>query len=336
MHQPFIWLRRAARLRCRLETLESHFVERGTVMIRRRTLFGAATGLLAAKARAQSMIDAPIATTAHGPVGGATEDGILVFKGIPYGATTAGAARFHAPAPAAAWSAVRDALAYPPMAPQSAFTPGSLFTSWTFDKEISEDCLALNVWTPGLRHGAKRPVMVWFHGGDYSSLSGSRNVYNGVRPCQRGNVVVVAVNHRVPSPTGRAWLRRNFSRKWDLTMRRMALRRARELFRQGWPKDRVRATLREQHRQRRDLRRTGIVRMAEAGVPLPQIAAISGHQIDSCARIIDTYLPRRTEVAIAAMAAWEAGETAAAARPGPRVVRLAEHAMRSGRKDRAR
>src|SRR6476661_7092719 len=52
-------------------TLESHFVERGTVMIRRRTLFGVTTGLLAAKARAQSMIDAPIATTAHGPVRGA-------------------------------------------------------------------------------------------------------------------------------------------------------------------------------------------------------------------------------------------------------------------------
>ena len=166
-------------------------------MIRRRTLFGAATGLLAAKARAQSMIDAPIATTAHGPVRGATEDGILVFKGIPYGATTAGAARFHAPAPPVAWSAVRDALAYPPMAPQSVFTPGSLFTSWTFDKDISEDCLALNVWTPGLRDGAKRPVMVWFHGGDYSSLSGSRNVYDGVRLCQRGNVVVVTVNHRL-------------------------------------------------------------------------------------------------------------------------------------------
>ena len=84
------------------------------------------------------MIDAPIATTAHGPVRGATEDGILVFKGIPYGATTAGAARFHPPAPPVAWSAVRDALAYPPMAPQSVFTPGSLFTSWTFEKDISD------------------------------------------------------------------------------------------------------------------------------------------------------------------------------------------------------
>ncbi len=118
----------------------------------------------------------------------------------------------------------------------------------------------------------------------------------------------------VPSPKGLTWSARNFSRKWDGSLRRMALRRARALFRLGWSKDRVRAELGEQHRQRRDLRRTGIVRMAEAGVTTPQIAAISGHEIDYCQNIIDTYLPRRTEVAIAAMDAWEAGEDAPAKR----------------------
>ena len=131
----------------------------------------------------------------------------------------------------------------------------------------------------------------------------------------------------VPSPRGRPWPRRNFSRKWDATVRRLALRRARELFGQGWSKDQVRAELAEQHRQRRDLRRTGIVRMAEAGVTTPQIAAVSGHAIDYCQRIIDTYLPRRTEVAIAGIAAWEAGDAAAA---NTRVVRLADHAARRG------
>jgi para-nitrobenzyl esterase len=166
-------------------------------MIQRRTLFGVMAGVLAAKAKAQTMTDAPIATTTYGRVRGATDQGIHVFKGIPYGATTAGAARFHAPAPPSDWSGIRDALAYPPMAPQSTFAPGSLFASWTFDKELSEDCLALNVWTPGLRDGVRRPVMVWFHGGDFSSLSGSRNVYDGVRLCRRGDVVVVTVNHRL-------------------------------------------------------------------------------------------------------------------------------------------
>lgn len=130
----------------------------------------------------------------------------------------------------------------------------------------------------------------------------------------------------VPSPTGRPWAFRNFARKWDAAIRRMALRRARALFKQGWPKEKVRTELAAQHRQRRDLRRTGIVRMAEAGVTTPQIAAISGHAIDYCQRIIDTYLPRRTEVAIAAMTAWEAGEDAG--RATARVVRLADRVPR--------
>jgi para-nitrobenzyl esterase len=143
------------------------------------------------------MNEEPVATTVYGRVRGVTDNGVHVFKGIPYGATTAGAARFHAPMPPGTWSGVRDALTFAPMAPQSPISPGALFASWTFDKEISEDCLALNVWTPGLRDGVKRPVMVWFHGGDFSSLSGSRNVFDGVRLCRRGDVVVVTVNHRL-------------------------------------------------------------------------------------------------------------------------------------------
>ena len=131
----------------------------------------------------------------------------------------------------------------------------------------------------------------------------------------------------IPSPTGLAWRGRNFARKWDAGLRRMELRRARALFRQGWSKDRVRAELEAQYRQRRDLRRTGIVRMAELGLPTPQIAAISGHKIDHRQEIIDTYLPSRTEVALAAMAAWEAAEDAAT-HSAARVVRLPDHAVR--------
>jgi integrase len=115
----------------------------------------------------------------------------------------------------------------------------------------------------------------------------------------------------VPSPRGKPWGYRNFSRAWDAALRRMALRRARRLFRLGWSKERVRTDLADRHRQRRDLRRTGIVRLAEAGATTPQIAALSGHSIDYCQRIIDTYLPRRTEVALGGIEAWErAGLTA--------------------------
>ena len=62
---------------------------------------------------------------------------------------------------------------------------------------MSEDCLALNVWTPGLRDSGKRPMMVYFHGGEYSTGSGSSPLYDGVRLCRRGDVVVVSVNHRL-------------------------------------------------------------------------------------------------------------------------------------------
>lgn len=109
----------------------------------------------------------------------------------------------------------------------------------------------------------------------------------------------------VPSPTGKKWARRNFSRAWDQVIARMAQGTARQLFREGFSKEEVREQLGENHRQRRDLRRTGIVRLAEAGATTPQIASISGHGIDYCQRIIDTYLPRRTEVAVAGMQLWE-------------------------------
>jgi integrase len=89
----------------------------------------------------------------------------------------------------------------------------------------------------------------------------------------------------VASPTGLPWSRRNFSRAWDLTRRRAGLP---EL-------------------QRRDLRRTAVVQMALTGVTTPQIASITGHSIDATARILATYLPRRTDVALAGMEAWERG-----------------------------
>ena len=139
----------------------------------------------------------PIAETRYGKVRGAVKDGISVFKGIPYGAPTSGANRFRKPQPPQAWSGVRDATAYPNMAPQPPAPIRGLFASWTDPTTISEDCLGLNVWTPGLRDGGKRPVMVWFHGGDFASLSGSRSVFDGTRLARRGDVVVVTVNHRL-------------------------------------------------------------------------------------------------------------------------------------------
>jgi len=140
---------------------------------------------------------APIATTASGKVRGQAVDGINVFKGIPYGATTAGANRWRRPQPPQPWSGVRDALTYPSMAPQPDAPIRGLMTSWTDPTTSGEDCLGLNIWTPGLRDAGRRPVMVWFHGGDFATLSGSRSVFDGTRLARRGDVVLVTVNHRL-------------------------------------------------------------------------------------------------------------------------------------------
>jgi len=107
-----------------------------------------------------------------------------VFKGIRYGADTS-RRRFLPPVAPEPWTGVREALVFGPIAPQ----PG--------DRPVSEDCLHLNVWTPGLSDNARRPVMVWFHGGAYSSGTSNEIETDGLRLSRRGDVVVVTVNHRL-------------------------------------------------------------------------------------------------------------------------------------------
>ena len=128
----------------------------------------------------------PVATTRSGKVRGYIDNGVNVFKGIRYGADTS-PRRFMPPLLPEAWSEVHEAITYGPTAPQ---------TSRATDKP-NEDCLFLNVWTPGLRDGRKRPVMFYIHGGAYNNGSGSSPLYDGVRLCRRGDVVVLSVNHRL-------------------------------------------------------------------------------------------------------------------------------------------
>src|SRR6185295_4034974 len=106
--------------------------------------------------------DSPVAATRSGKVRGYVDNGVNVFKGIRYGADTA-KRRFMPPLPPEPWSEVRDAIAYGSAAPQP---------SRATDKP-NEDCLFLNVWTPGLGDGRKRPVMFYIHGGAYNNGSGS-------------------------------------------------------------------------------------------------------------------------------------------------------------------
>jgi para-nitrobenzyl esterase len=142
-----------------------------------------------------------IAETAFGKVRGEEVQGIKIFKGIPYGATTAGQNRFMPPADPAPWSGVRDALHYGPSTPQS--DPGSpravspLSVASANLPAESEDCLVLNVWTPALKDGRKRPVLFWCHGGGFVSGSGSSPGTDGANLARRGDVVVVTINHRL-------------------------------------------------------------------------------------------------------------------------------------------
>jgi len=139
---------------------------------------------------------APLAQTTHGPVRGFTTTDapahpIHIFKGIPYGADTS-TRRFQPPLPPTPWTEPRDCLEFGPMAPQ----PIGYRTEAASSGQ-SEDCLRLNVWTPALRDGKKRPVLVYFHGGAYNGGSVNDDLYDGTRLCRRGDVVVVTVNHRL-------------------------------------------------------------------------------------------------------------------------------------------
>jgi para-nitrobenzyl esterase len=125
------------------------------------------------------------ARTRSGRILGQRNGDLHVFRGIPYGADTA-PRRFQPAMQEAPWRGVRDALVYAASAPQNGE-----------DGPGSEDCLFLNVWTPALRDGAKRPILFYIHGGGYNNGSGSSPLYDGGNLCRRGDVVVVTVNHRL-------------------------------------------------------------------------------------------------------------------------------------------
>jgi para-nitrobenzyl esterase len=150
-----------------------------------RRSFLAASAALHFAGKAFAGVGDPVVLTSHGPVRGLAENGINVFRGVRYGADTAHT-RFAKPAPPAPWADILPATGYGASAPQKGG-----------DADQSEDCLFLNVWTPGLGDGAQRPVMVYIHGGAYNSGSGSDALYDGAHLAAKGDVVVITVNHRL-------------------------------------------------------------------------------------------------------------------------------------------
>jgi para-nitrobenzyl esterase len=143
--------------------------------------------------------------TANGRVQGLISAGIRQFKGVPYGASTSGANRFQAPQLVKPWIGVRECFGYAPVSPQAPYDIGHDYARLIqFDLNVAlggmgEDCLHLNIWTPGTGGNVKRAVLVCIHGGGFAICSGNHPMYDGAKLAQVGDVVVVTVTHRLSS-----------------------------------------------------------------------------------------------------------------------------------------
>jgi para-nitrobenzyl esterase len=131
-----------------------------------------------------------------GQIAGVTLDRVRVFKGIPFAAPPVGDLRWKPPQPVVAWSGVKRADTFGPQCPQTPYADGSPYAMEP--APMSEDCLYLNIWTTAGAAGdnAKRPVMVWIHGGAWTRGAGSVGTYDGAALAKRG-VVVVTTNYRL-------------------------------------------------------------------------------------------------------------------------------------------
>jgi para-nitrobenzyl esterase len=165
-----------------------------------------ATGVLCAPAllgcgsHEEGRREAVVAKTLYGRVRGARENGVTVFKGIPYAGPPKGAHRFKTAPKLQPWSGVRDALVY---GAQSMQPPDRAWPEEWKPAVSSEDCLYLNVWTPGIHDGKKRPIMFYSHGGGFSTGNGGAEVWpqnefhDGAALARAYDVIVVTHNHRL-------------------------------------------------------------------------------------------------------------------------------------------
>jgi para-nitrobenzyl esterase len=139
---------------------------------------------------------ATVSTTAGKVRGLLIDKKVHAFRGVPYGAPTAGARRFLPPVKPQPWTGVRDAFE---LGLRSPLIDSNLVPEWgplNLREPMGEDCLNLNVWTPGVG-GGKRPVMVWLHGGGYAVGSPGMIAYDGANLARKHDVVVVGITHRL-------------------------------------------------------------------------------------------------------------------------------------------
>ncbi len=139
--------------------------------------------------------DKTVVETKSGKIKGSYQEGLYIFKGIPYAAPPVGEFRWLPPQPVKSWHGVREAQTFGPIAPQNS-RPISFTGESPVEEPQGEDCLYLNVWSPG-PDDSRRPVLVWIHGGAFNIGSGSNPMYPGTTLAKRGDVVVVTINYRL-------------------------------------------------------------------------------------------------------------------------------------------
>jgi para-nitrobenzyl esterase len=146
--------------------------------------------------------DIALADTEYGKVRGYILRDIFHFLGVPYGADTSGKNRFRPPQKPESWQGVRDTIWWGNSAPQImekrySNVYASFVDHWNYD-DVSEDCLRLNIWTPAISDGKKRPVMVWLHGGGFTNGNGiEQDGYKGENLSRKGDIVFCSLNHRL-------------------------------------------------------------------------------------------------------------------------------------------
>lgn len=131
-----------------------------------------------------------IVNTTYGSIRGTINDGVYTYYGVDYGKAEE---RFTVAKEPDSWNGVKDTVEYGPISPQ-----GAVFGGESDDTDEGDNnCLNLNIWTPGIDDGQDRPVMVWLHGGGFSIGSGNEEEYDGANLSRDEDVVVITVNHRL-------------------------------------------------------------------------------------------------------------------------------------------